>query len=81
MGLGGVLGQTNNGTTGIVAPVRSKQTGESGDEDDTGVVFDFASLFTDFASRVNEGNVVTEPLDGRAGDSNGAFEGISRGWP
>lgn len=72
----GVLGQTENGTAGVVAPVRGEETREGRDKDDAGIVLDLAGELANLLGRVDELDVVTQPLDGGAGHGNGTFQSV-----
>lgn len=76
MGLGGELSETQNGASGVGSPVGGKQAGQSGDKHHAGRVVDLGGKLSNLLGRLNETNVVSQPLDARAGDGDGALQSV-----
>jgi hypothetical protein len=76
--LGGIAGETNDGTGSTVVPVWCEETGEGSDEVDTTGVLDAGSEVANFRSILNQADRIAEPLDGATGDSDGSLKRILR---
>lgn len=76
MGLGGELGETKDGTSGISSPVGGEETGQSGDENDTGGVLNLGGQLSNLLRGLNEANVVSQPLDAGASHGDGALKSV-----
>lgn len=74
MVLSSILCQANNGPTSIITPVRSKETRESSDKDDTSIIRNLGSIVTNLSRGRDEANIVTQPLDCGACNGDGTFE-------
>ena len=73
-----VARESGDHAPGVCAPVRCEQAAECGDEVHIAVVVDGSGKALDLGGGPNQTKVVTQPLHGRAGHSNRAFERVLR---
>ena len=75
----GKLGESGDDSSGIGTPVRGKKTRKGGDAIDIPVVFNGFGQGFNLRCRVDQPQVVPDPLDQGPGIGNGAFKGVNRG--
>src|SRR3972149_1281294 len=71
-----VASESDDNAAGVGAPVRGKETGEGGNKVVPSAVFDCLGGRFDVGGFFDETEVITEPLNEGAGDSDGAFERV-----
>lgn len=72
----GIGGDAENGTAGIIDPVRGKEATKGRDEGAAAIVLDRLGEGAQLGRRVDEAEVVDEELDARARDGNAALQGV-----
>ncbi len=74
----GETGEAGDDAAGIVAPVGSVESRESGNEVDSAIIADSASERFDVRAFFNEAEIIAEPLDQRASNGDATFQGVDR---
>lgn len=72
----GVRGDTEDGASSIIDPVRSEETAEGSDESAAAIVLDSLGESAELGGRLDEAKVVHEELDTGTSDSDATLEGV-----